>query len=335
MMPRARMRDVAELAGVGTMTVSRVLSGSVPVSERTRERVERAIKELNYRPNEVARSLREARTRSIGIIVPNFDDVFFSTCAHEVSVVAKEHSYSFMITTSEEDPETEFAEATLMLGRHVEGMIIIPAAAGKSRLDGPDFKSLPIVALDRPLHGTQFSSVVVENKRGAELAVKHLIEHNHRKILLLALTDQHFTLNARRDGYVQAMKRAGLTPEVFAKCNSQAATLEVLHTMKQAGTLPTAIFVSNYLVMRYVLHALNTLNLSIPRDIAIAGFDDFEMADIFDPALTVVRQPLHDMGRAAAEMLFEQLGEGGPPAQSKRRVMPVELVIRRSCGCGA
>jgi LacI family transcriptional regulator len=328
------MRDVAELAGVGTMTVSRVLSGSVPVSERTRERVERAIKALNYRPNEVARSLREARTRSIGIIVPNFDDVFFSTCAHEVSMVAKEHAYSFMITTSEEDAETEYAEATLMLGRHVEGMIIIPAAGGKSRLDGPDFRSLPIVAMDRPLHGTQFSSVVVENKRGAELAVKHLIEHEHKQILLLALTDQHFTLNARRDGYVQAMKRAGLTPHVFTQCNSQAATLELLQTLKESGSLPTAIFVSNYLVMRYLLHALNTLEISIPQDVAIAGFDDFEMADIFNPALTVVRQPLHDMGRAAAEMLFEQLSEGSP-AESKRRVLPVELIVRRSCGCNA
>jgi LacI family transcriptional regulator len=327
------MRDVAELAGVGTMTVSRVLSGAVPVSDQTRERVERAIKALNYRPNEVARSLRESRTRSIGIIVPNFDDVFFSACAQEVSMVAKEHAYSFMVTTSEEDPETEYAEASLMLGRHMEGLIVIPAAGGKSRLNAPEFRSLPIVALDRPLPGAQFSTVLVENKRGAELGIEHLIGHGHTRIFFLALTDQLFTLNARRDGYVQAMKRAGLVPEVFSNCSTQAATLELLRAQKEAGILPTAIFVSNYMVMRYTLHALNTLGIAIPQQIAIAGFDDFDMADIFNPAITVVRQPLHEVGRAAAEMLFEQLLHQDPDAKTQRRVLPVELVIRRSCGC--
>src|SRR6202051_285002 len=135
---RATMRDVAELAGVGTMTVSRVLSGSVPVSEPTRKRVERAIEQLNFRPNEVARSLREARTRCIGIIVPQFTDPFFALCAQAASQAAKEHAYSFMMTTSEENPETEYDEANRMLRRHVEGLIVIPAAYGASRLTQPE-----------------------------------------------------------------------------------------------------------------------------------------------------------------------------------------------------
>lgn len=327
------MRDVAELAGVGTMTVSRVLSGTVPVSDETRKRVEQAIQTLSYRPNAVARSLRESRTRSIGIIVPNFDDVFFSTCAHEVSMVAKERSYSFMITTSQEDPDAEYEEANQMLGRHVEGLIVIPAAGGKSRLDSPEFRSLPIVTLDRPLRGSPYSSVLVENKRGAEICVNHLIGHGYKSILFLGLTDRLFTLNARRDGYVQAMEQAGLLPQVHANCGDRAETLRLLRSLKEKGELPDALFTSNHLVMLYTLHALNELGISIPRELALAGFDDFDMADIFNPAVTVVRQPLHELGRTAAAMLFAQLQHAQTPAKAQRKVLPVQLIVRKSCGC--
>jgi LacI family transcriptional regulator len=123
----SRMSDVARLAGVGTMTVSRVLNGNVHVSKQTRARVSEAIAKLNYVPNEVARSLRDHRTRQIGIIVPNLHDPFFAQCAHSISLVAKERSYSTVITTSEEDPATEFIEAKRMLRRHIEGLIIVPA----------------------------------------------------------------------------------------------------------------------------------------------------------------------------------------------------------------
>lgn len=327
------MRDVAELAGVGTMTVSRVLSGSVPVSEATRKRVERAIATLHFRPNEVARSLREARTRSIGIIVPELTDPFFALCAQAASHAAKEHSYSFMMTTSDEDPETEYAEANLMLRRHVEGLIVIPAADGASRLTQPEFTSIPIVAIDRPIRGSHFSTVLVENKLGARLAVQHLLEHNHRRIAFLGLSDKLFTLNARRDAYVESMEQAGLVPEAYPNCATQQQTLDLLRSLQEAGRLPTALFIANHPVMQFVLHALQQLRIKVPETIALIGFDDFEMAELVQPAITVVRQPREELGRVAAAILFERLQESSAPAKAKRRVLPVELVVRRSCGC--
>ncbi|HEX4650245.1 MAG TPA: LacI family DNA-binding transcriptional regulator [Granulicella sp.] len=327
------MRDVAELAGVGTMTVSRVLSGSVPVSEATRKRVERAIATLHFRPNEVARSLREARTRSIGIIVPELTDPFFALCAQAASHAAKEHSYSFMMTTSDEDPETEYAEANLMLRRHVEGLIVIPAADGASRLTQPEFTSIPIVAIDRPIRGSHFSTVLVENKLGARLAVQHLLEHNHRRIAFLSLSDKLFTLNARRDAYVESMEQAGLVPEAYPNCATQQQTLDLLRSLQEAGRLPTALFIANHPVMQFVLHALQQLRIKVPETIALIGFDDFEMAELVQPAITVVRQPREELGRVAAAILFERLQESSAPAKAKRRVLPVELVVRRSCGC--
>jgi LacI family transcriptional regulator len=327
------MRDVAELAGVGTMTVSRVLSGSVPVSEQTRERVEQAIAALHFRPNEVARSLREARTRSIGIIVPEFTDPFFAMCAQAASQAAKEHSYSFMMTTSDENPETEYAEANLMLRRHVEGLIVIPAANGPSRLTQPEFRSLPIVAIDRPIRGSHFSTVLVENKLGARLAVQHLLEHNHRHIAFLGLSDKLFTLNARRAAYVETVEQAGLVPEAYPNCATQQQTLDLLRSLQEAGRLPTALFIANHPVMQFVLHALQQLNIKVPETIALVGFDDFEMAELVQPTVTVVRQPREELGRVAAAILFERLQESTVPAKPKRRVLPVELIVRRSCGC--
>ena len=127
-MPRsARMSDVAKLAGVSTMTVSRVLNGSANVTEEPRQKVFAAIERLRYQPNELARSLREQRSRQIGILVPYLYDPFFATCAHVISTVAKQHSYSVVLSTSNEDPQTEYEEASRMLRRNVEGLIVIPS----------------------------------------------------------------------------------------------------------------------------------------------------------------------------------------------------------------
>ncbi len=323
------------------MTVSRVLSGSVPVSDETRSRVLAAIEQLDYRPNEVARSLREARTRSIGIIVPNFFDSFFACCAHEINLVAQEHGYSVMVTTSSEDANTEYNEASLMMRRNVEGLIVIPAWMGESQLTKPEFASVPIVALDRPIHSdsrgfSNLSSVAVENKKGAERGVQHLIEHGHQRIVFLSLSNELYTLTERHAGYVQAMKKAGLKPEAYFTCATQQSTLEVLRQLKSTNTLPTAIFTSNNLVTQHTLHALMVLKLAVPKKVAVVAFDDLEMFDIFLPPVTVLSQPIQALGRIAAELLFARLkAPRGELIESTHRVLPVTLVVRRSCGCPA
>jgi LacI family transcriptional regulator len=326
-----RMSDVAKLAGVGTMTVSRVLNGNVHVSKKTHARVSDAIAKLNYVPNEVARSLRDHRTRQIGIIVPNLHDPFFAQCAHSISLVAKERSYSTVITTSEEDPATEFIEAKRMLRRHIEGLIIVPAP-GKSRLRDAEFEQTPIVTLDRPVRGSSFDSVVVQNKRGAQLGVQHLIEHHHRRITCLGLEGKVWTKNERLEGYLGAMKAAGLEPDAHTVGDIQAETLLTVRALLGRKSPPTAFFCTNNLVMRHTLNALTTLNARIPEQIAILGFDDFEMADILKPPMTVVRQPTDVLGRVAAELLFSRLSGAGQSSRAKRIVLPVELVIRKSCG---
>jgi LacI family transcriptional regulator len=327
------MSDVARLAGVGTMTVSRFLSGTVPVSSETAQRVQAAIKQLSYRPNELARAFRGQRSRTIGLIIPYLYDPFFANCAHAVTTVAKEHGYSVIITTSNEDTKTEYAEAERMLERHVDGLLAIPARFRESHITRALFGKTPVVVFDRPVSDPALDVVTVQNTGGARRIVEHLIEHGHKRIAFMGLSRSLFTINARFLGYQRALRNAGLEPDTFFGCDSQEDTLRAVESKLQGPKPPTAVFTSNTLATRYVLTALLTLGVKMPKEMAFAGFDDFDMAEFTSPSLTVVRQPALEMGRVAASLLFDRIARGEVPKTGNRIVLPVEIVLRRSCGC--
>jgi len=327
------MSDVARLAGVGTMTVSRVLSGTAPVSGETAQRVHTAIEQLQYRPNELARAFRGQRSHSIGLIIPYLYDPFFANCAHAVTTVAKEHGYSVIITTSNEDPETEFREAEQMLQRHVDGVVVIPARFRESRLTRAMFGKTPVVAFDRPVSDPAIDVVLVQNTAGARHMVEHLIEHGHKRIAFMGLSRALFTINARFLGYRRALQDAGLQEDSFFGCESEEDTLQTLQAKLNGANPPTALLTSNTLATRYVLSAMLHIGVKMPADIAFAGFDDFDMAEFTSPSLTVVRQPALEMGRVATSLLFDRITRGELPLTGNRIVLPVEIVLRRSCGC--
>jgi LacI family transcriptional regulator, galactose operon repressor len=335
MQRNATMADVAKMAGVGTMTVSRLLSGSVTVSEATAKRIHKAIEKLNYRPNEVARALRGLKTRTIGVILPYLYDPFFANCAHAIAVVANQHEYSVLVTISTEDPEIEYREASEMLRRNIEGMVIIPAMQADSYLKRDEFRNARIVTLDRPSPVARFDSVLVQNKSGAKLAVEHLIEHGHERIACLGLSKNLYTMHTRYQGYRRALAEANLKPLPYLDWSEQEPILPALRKALSRSNPPTAIFSTNNLTMRHALLALNEMGVSIPGDLAVAGFDDFELAEILHPTLTVVRQPASELGRVAANVLFENLASPEPSPRGSEIVLPVELVVRRSCGCKA
>lgn len=327
------MKDVARLAGVGTMTVSRVLSGTVAVSPETAQRVQTAVAQLQYRPNELARAFRGHGTRSIGLIIPYLYDPFFSNCAHAVTTVAREHGYSVIITTSNEDPDTEFVEAEQMLQRHVDGMMVIPARFRHSHLTRAFFGKTPLVAFDRPVSDPAVDVVLVQNTMGAKRIVEHLIEHGHQRIGFMGLSRDLYTINARFLGYRRALQGAGLKEISFFGCGSQEDTLRAVEHSLRGAEAPTAFFTSNTLATRYVLDSLLHLGVKMPNDLALAGFDDFDLADLTSPPLTVVRQPAQEMGRVATNLLLDRIARGEVPKTGNRIVLPVEIVLRRSCGC--
>lgn len=327
------MSDVARLAGVGTMTVSRVISGAVPVSAGTALRVRTAINQLKYSPNELARAFRGHRSRTIGLIIPYLYDPFFANCAHAVTTVAKEHGYSVIITTSNEDPDTEYVGAEQMLQRHVDGLVVIPAGFRESRFTRAFFGKTPVVAFDRPLADLRLDVVLVQNTSGSRRIVEHLIEHGHKNIGLMGLSRNLFTINARFLGYRRALRDAGLRENSFSGCESREETLRTVREKLKGANALTAIFTSNTLATRYVLSSLMNLGVKVPNDVALVGFDDFDLADLTSPSLTVVRQPAQEMGRVAASLLFDRIDRGEVPLTGNRIVLPVEIVLRRSCGC--
>lgn len=327
------MTDVARLAGVGTMTVSRVLSGAVPVNKETAKRVQSAIDQLQYRPNELARAFRGQKSRTIGLIIPYLYDPFFANCAHAVTTVAKEHGYSVIITTSNEDPDAEYAEAEQMLQRHVDGLVAIPAPNRESRLSRALFGKTPVVIFDRPVSDPALDVVLVQNTAGARRMTEHLIEHGHKRIAFMGLSRNLFTINSRFLGYRRALQDAGMQEYAFFGCDSPENTMQELEVMLRGANAPTAIFTSNTLATRYVLSALVHLGVKTPADVAFAGFDDFDMAECTSPSLTVVRQPAQEMGRVATNLLFDRIARGEVPQTGNKIVLPVEIVLRRSCGC--
>ena len=345
------MNDVARTAGVGAMTVSRVLNGSSHVLEGTAERVRKAVAQLGYHPNEMARALRNFKSRTIGLLLPNLHDPFFATCAHALNMVAKEHGYTVLLTLTNDDSEHEYLEAQRMMQRHVEGLVIIPANSDLCKLGLPEFAEIPIVTMDRPIgegpDGNwtmgQVDSVVTENELGARMATEHLIRvHGHRRILFLGHRPGLYTMERRCAGYIHAMQEAGLTTETNFACTNQATAVQILGEALAQEQPLQAVFSANNLTTRRVLSALLRLRLRVPQEIALVGFDDLELGDLLHPALTVVRQPMEELGLTAGRMLFAKMRKGNrhvagtsnqSPTSATQVVLPLEFVVRHSCGC--
>lgn len=322
------------LAGVSTMTVSRVLNSNVGVTEGVRLRVFSAIEQLRYQPNELARSLREKRSRQLGVIVPYLSDPFFATCAHVISGVARSHAYSVVLSTSDEGPQAEYEEASRMLRRNVEGLILIPADTRGSRslLLAEKFLQRPVVTLDRPVEGSGFESVLVENERGAMLGTEHLLKLGHKRIAYVGLRDSMYTMALRRSGYEAAMQGAGLKPKIVLLPGALEDSLEAVRSLTSQSRPPTALVSANNLITRHVLHSLQQLGMHPPSPVALLGFDDFDTADLMQPGITVVRQPAELLGQTAAELLFKKLENPQMASVGHTTILPVELVVRGSCG---
>jgi LacI family transcriptional regulator len=333
---KATIRDVARLAGVGSMTVSRVLNHHPYVTEATAARVHRAIAKLNYSPNDVARALRGSKLKTIGLIVPFLNDPFYGNLAQSINAVASSHGYSLLIATSDECPQKELAEVQIMMRRSIEGLIVAPAAGGRSKLTSYPFEEIPLVTMDRLLKGAHFPSVGVQNRAGCALGVRHLIEqHGHTHIAFVNVRGGVYTLGNRYDGYKKAMKDAGLSPGPQFECPTEEAMFSLLQELLRGADRPTAIFAGHGPAISKLMHVLAKLRVSIPKDIAIMGFDDSDMFDLLQPPLSVVRQPVCQLGRTSAEMLFSLLkaDKRSKASAVTTTILPVELILRQSCGC--
>lgn len=319
--------DVAQRAGVGAATVSRVINGGRNVSSETFARVTAAISELNYIPSHAARSLKGARTGTIGLIVPSVADPFFSTASAAIQEVANAHGLLVLLAASDNDPRKEREYLTKLIQRRVDGLILAPSEAANAAIFAE--AGFPTICFDRPMKGNSVGTVVSDNYSGAKLATEHLIAQGYQRILCIGGYPKLFTSKLRFRGHRDVIQKAGLP--YLAELNvedyssAEAAVLAHLSGPKAAD----AIFSTKNSTTVDVYKILRGLGIQIPHSMGLLGYDDFELADTLDPPISVIRQPVTQMATRAAEWLVQQMETGDQTYATV--TLNVELVVRDSC----
>lgn len=318
------------------MSVSRVINNHPSVKSSTRSKVMKAIAKTGYLPNDAARMLKGRTARTIGLVVPDLSD-FFASCFHAVQAVAMQHEYHTLVVATGKSVTVEDQQLESILNHRIAGLLIVTSGSDGTRLKALQDRDIPIVALDRPLSGVQTDAVLVENREGAAEGVRHLIDHGHKKIACVGFDSGSYTVRERIEGYKQAMLAAGLQPILFNHINSLEAMQALVLRWSYGKDRPSAVFSVKRISSVNLIRALHAHKLRVPHDIAVVGFDDFELAEVLGTPLTVVRQSPAEIARAAAEILFKKIADAqngqAQEQQSAKMLFPTELVIRTSCGC--
>ncbi len=332
------IREVADLAGVSVGTVSHVITGSVHVSEKLRLKVQAAIRELNYHPNHIARSLKTSRTRTLGIIVPDMTISFYPQVIRGAEMAARGCGYSLIAVNSDDDGERQKELLSLLRSQRVEGILLVVAAAPTpvAQISRIIESGIPVVCLDRIPDRLPVDSVAVDDIEAARMGVQHLAAMGNRWIAIA--TGPLSLKNERRRllGCKQALRDAGLSVEddmiwegnlrledVAAMCSAR---------LRDPSTRPDAIMSTNGPTGLGVLRAFRECRLRTPDDIAFVTFDELTAPDLFTPAITTVEQPAYDIGFKAAEILLERIANNTPRNGSITVRLPAALRIRESSG---
>lgn len=333
------LSQVARKAGVGTTTVSRVINGGYRVSPETLEHVRHVIQTLGYRPNQAARTLKGHRTKTIGLVIPSIADPFFSNLAEAAQAVARANDSLLIVVTTSNDPRTEMENLDVLIRHRTDGLLIVPANSQSQILhDLIDRVALPVVAIDRPVAGSAIRSVVCDNFRGAITGTQHLIDHGYKRIVCLTGESTLYTIRERMRGYRKAVESARLPCILDTTVKDYRSAEYAIKSLLDGANPPDAIFATKNSTTIFAIEVLQALNVSVPQSVALLGFDDFELASTVRPSITVIQQPVEEIGRQAAEVLFSQLleerkGSGTNPKHPLQIKLQTRLIRRSSCGC--
>lgn len=324
------MRDVAALARVSLTTVSRVMNGETTVAPGLAQRVHRAAATLNYRPNLTARNLRsgDGRTRTIGIVLENIANPFSSALHQAVWDIALSRGVAVFAAAGGEDPVRERALSLGLVARRVDGLIIVPTGDDQSYLANEQRAGISLVFVDRPPQLLRADCVLSDNVAGAREAVTHLIESGHRRIAFLGHLRRIATAPDRFSGYTAALSEAGIElDQDLVRFDLQGAEeAEEATRSLLLDSQPTAVFTSLNLITIGALRALRGLGLD--QRVAFVGFDDLPLADLLQPAVTVVAQDPAAIGARACEVLFDRMD--GDDSPSRTHTIPTRLIVRGS-----
>ncbi|KAA3646523.1 MAG: LacI family transcriptional regulator [Chloroflexi bacterium] len=327
-----KIKDVAERAGVSTATVSRVLGNKPYVRDEVRARVMQAVEELNYRPNLVARSLRAQRSNTIGLIVADIRNPFFTDISRAVEDTAYSQDFSVFLCNTDEDPEKEALYIDLMRDENVAGVILAP-----TRKTAKNFTKMrlgyPTVVIDRsvPINdSSKHDLILIDNQDAAYRLTTHLIENGYKNIAGLFGKDS-YTGKERHRGFIKALKENKMAiPDEYVRFvpSKKAAGCAAAQELFELKSPPDALLTTNSLFTAGVLEAAQESSLSIPADIALAGFDDAPWTTLVEPKITVIAQPTMEIGRSATELLLNRISE--PDLLARKITLQGKLIARQS-----
>lgn len=325
------IREVAESAGVSYATVSHVINNTRLVSQETRERVVAAMDALNYRPNALARSLRQGKTNTLGLVLPDSANPFFAEISRSIEDEAFKKGYSVFLCNTELDTQRELFYVDVLSKKQVDGIIFVAAGDQADSLDFLLRRNMPVVMIDRDVPNVEVDAVLTDHQLGGFLATRHLLDLGHNRIACIAGPSSITPSAERITGYRNALEEAGIPYDenliIRGDYHAQSG-MEITHSVLKMNPRPTAIFALNDLMALGALRAAAEVDCSVPDDLAVVGYDDLEIARFTNPPLTTISQPKKAIGAQAINLLVDRISNKSRPPS--RLVLPPELVVRRS-----
>lgn len=333
--PLPTIKDIAELAGVSPATVSRVLSGQITVKEETRRRIEEAVRKFDYRPNYLARSLVLKETKTVGVVIPDILNPYYSALARGVEDEARRVGRSVVLCNSDNRVDKELSYLQMLEYKQVDGIILVSAGHQGAHLKELIDRKIPLVLASRRVDGVDVDTVAVDNVKGAREATRHLIQMGHRRIAMIAGNLSLRTGQERLDGFRQAFLQAGVPMDEKLVVTKGSFQLQegytVMCNLLRRSRRPTAVFAANDVLAIGAIGAIQSQGLSVPGDVAVVGFDGIQFGELINPRLTTVSVRPYGIGKTACKLLIDRL--------SLKRDQPTRLVvseahleIRESCG---
>ena len=330
----ATLKEVAQLANVSTATVSNVINNTKHVSEDLKKKVYESMKVLNYKPNEIAKSLKVKQSRLIGILISDISNSFISKVVKGIESTLSEKGYNVLLCSTDSDVEKEREYLEVLMGKRIDGLIISSSGAGNHYDDLLKAK-VPLVFLNRCPEHLPSNMVMTNNIKGAYMATEHLIKHGYKKIAIITGPMQYSTGRDRYIGYKRALEDYAISyhDELvlegdFTIESGYELTKEIIESKMKID----AIFISNNSMSLGSYKYIKEQGLKIPQDIALYGFDDPEWADVVDPPLSGITQPAFELGVYAAQKMIDTI-QGTCPEIREIKYLDPNMIIRKSCGC--
>lgn len=329
------INDVAAKAGVSKSTVSHFLNSRFDyMSKDTRCIIGQVIEELGYRPNALARSLKQKKTHTIGAIVANILNPFSTSIIRGVEDYCSKHGFSLILCNTDEDPAKEREYLEILADKQVDGLIINTTGCNNELVKEFN-KQIPVVLLDRKVPEIPADTIAVDSRKGVDLIVSHLVKLGHRQVAIFTMPYSEVSPRTERvESYRAALAQQGIAfrPEwVVAAPATEEAVSAAVQKLLASPQPPTALIGANNLMTMAIVKSLKKLGISVPGKMAVIGFDDWEWADLIEPPVTVVSQPTYQMGQQAATLLIKRIRSKKIRKPSVVQFAP-EIIVRKSCG---